>query len=196
MIVFKKPKALIARERSKLGMSKIWPEIISYLADFPDTDNRGLFALFGVRAGYGTSDVDFRGFSKAMGARGIKQIRNMQANKSVSMPEVHKDIQLTESFVQNFEQQRRKQGIVHLDRMNKIVGRIQESLEKESIKVAGLDDAGPLLSYHISNAKNAHSLAKDVYNIDGGSDGSNTKMNIAIITNFDPLAAAKQVTDI
>lgn len=189
-VIIRKPKKMIRQEEEKKSLDSIWAEVCSWVIENPKSTDSDLYNIFGSRSGiYGISS-----FIQALQLRGISAIRkSLKKGRTVKQKD---SIQLTEEVVQSFEKERRRKGMIHLGKMDTVVNGVQKMLHAESEKLQSLEYAGPLLGAHIDNASKAHKLAKDVYNIDGGNEGNTMKMNIAIITNFDPSQTSGEVIDV
>jgi hypothetical protein len=189
-VVIKKPEALVKKDKEKDNIDSLWPEVCSFVIENPKCTDTELYRLFGERSNY----TSLTKFKDALHNRKLYMIRS-SVNKGRGVKRAD-SLQLTEEYVQTFEKERRRKGMVHLGKMDSIVNGVQTMLEKESKKLSDMEDAGPLLSYHVDNAAKVHKLAKDVYRIDAESDANASKQNIAILMQFDPGANQQQVIEI
>jgi len=188
-VVIRKPEAMVKKEQVKETLDSLWHEVCSYVIDNPTCTDTDLYSLFGKRVNIPTLTK----FKYGLDNRNLGAIRKTLNKKKVGS--IVGSRQLTEEYVQTFEKERRRKGIIHLGKMDAVVNNVQSMLEKESNKLVKLEDAGPLLSYHVANAAAVHKLAKDVYRIDAESDANASKQNIAILMQFDPSANAQPIIE-
>jgi hypothetical protein len=181
IVIFKEPNSIKAKRNKKKCVDRVWPEIVTWYGQHPDSKIRDLYHLFGERCG----SSDLKNFKNSIMRRGFKKLQEavQLAKKKVTVKE---SIQLTEEFIQTFQAGRKRKGIVHLGHMDAIVGNATEVLKHESEKIKTNKLGGSVLNLHLDNAKKLHSIGREVYGIGEGADGNLAKINIAILTNFDP----------
>lgn len=181
LAIIKKPVTIVEDEKKGKAIDLIWPEIIEWVQRNPETTDKQLFNLFGPRSNTAT----FEKFRHRCSLRGLKDLR-MTVNAKTTMKDSR---QLTEKSIADFKEQRKEAGIGHLGKMHKYLERAHNSVEKESIKVE--EKGGKGLQDHLFTLSQMQKVAKDVYGIDKGPDNevNSVKLNLAIITRFDPLSA-------
>lgn len=180
LVIIKKP-----HKPKVYTIDEIWAEIVSHVSRHPDIKYGPLYNLFGPR----TNITSVASFRNALVARGIQKIKKSARNAGT--PRIKESLQLTEDVALGFARARKKQGMVHLQKMDTIINRAHEVLEKESVKVKKRKGLG--FGIHLKNAETVHRLAKSTYNIDAESHEDKAKAAIAILTDFDPIVNAKRV---
>jgi len=187
IVLIKKPASLIKEQSKAKSMENIWTDLITWVMDNPESSDDQLFNLFGPRSGVATQ----KSFIHRCKLRGLSELRLTCLGKK--QQPLKDAIQLTEKAIQDFTEARRKKGIVHLGKMDAAMQPVYKALEKQEKKI----NTKRGLSQHLSNLSTAHKLGKDVYDIDSGSGAEKTKVNLAIMMNFDPSQAQQgKVIDI
>ena len=183
MIKIKKPAALIKKQKEKKSLDTIWPEVMQWVLDHPKVTNEALYNMFADRAG---EDCEVKSFIHKCNLRGLKQLKMTGKKKPIKAMATR---QLTEETVLSFEQARRRKGMVHLEKMDMLVTKAHSVINKESKIVAKGGKEAPSLSEHLDNMNKIHKIGASVYKIDADSGENNAKVNIAILTNFNPSEA-------
>ena len=187
LTIIKQPVSIIDDGKKGKAIDLIWPEIIEWIQRNPETTDSQLFNLFGPRSKTATLEK----FKQRCGIRGLKDLR-MTVNAKTTAKDSR---QLTERATADFKEQRKQAGIGHISKMHKYLERAHETIEKESIKV---QETGKKLDDHLFTLGQVNKIAKDVYAIDKENENevNNVKLNLAIITRFDPLSAQQPETPV
>lgn len=179
----KKPKPLIKEQLEKKSMDTHWPDILNFVEKNPDCTNETLFNMFNERTG----DLSPIVFQRKCNNRGLKEFRKeIQGKKGGRFKESKK---VTEKVIESFKQDRLNRGVLHLSKMDIMMNRAHNVLDKESIAVLNNTKDNVGIGIHLSHLNQAHRLAKDVYKIDADDRHDSSKVNLAIIMQFDPAKA-------
>lgn len=186
--MIKKPASMILAHNKQKSIDRIWPEIMDFVLNNPLATNESLYNLFGPRSGSG----ELKKFIHRCQLRGLKELRLTAKGKLNEISEIQESIQLTENGIAEFHKQRKSKGIVHLSKMDALIDNAHKVVAKESIQVMDGGEDAPGIGVHLAHMHSLHRIAKDALNIDGEAGSGGVKLNLAIITNFDPAAAYKQ----
>lgn len=161
-------------------MDVAWPEILTYITSNPDCTPDSLWNIFGGKCG----DISKESFKNGLLVRGYGALKaEMKSAKKAHTVKESKD--MTQAHIQNFQKVRQRRGIVHLKEMDSLIENVTGLVKKEA---KGLSENDKLTSGkiagHIGNLSSLHKLADSVYNINGATNESNVKINIAILTGM------------
>ena len=175
---------MIVEANKKKAIGDVWPAIVNWCLENKGATDDELYVYFGSR----TDARDQKHFMNLCNRRGLKELRRT-VNGKKELVAMKEDRQLTDEAIATFAKERRRRGMMHLGKMDAHIEVIHESLEVKA-KSLKEDPDKKGLSGHIADLTYAHKLAKDVYAIDADTAENKLKVNLAIITNFDPSKAA------
>lgn len=183
--------------KGRKTLDQIWNLIVAFVMDYPEeSSDQQLWERFRPLL---KQEFSYATFKNGLGVRKIGSLRMVQKGRKKegkrvdeqgeALGSVKKSIEMTEAVTESFQKKRQKRAIMHLDRMDVIVGRATNILEEESKELAANIEKGKVfLESHLDKATKLHKLAGSVYNIDKESNEDLAKMQLAILTNFDPHA--------
>jgi hypothetical protein len=192
-LIFRLPKSNIA-PKPKKTIDDIWPSIVNHVFSFPKTTDGELYKKYGHLC----KNDGRANFSEMLFHRKITDIRKAAKKKLnaqlTDKPAKRSDsLELNETMIAAFEKKRKRQGIIHLSAMDAIVQNAHVAIKKESEKVL---EGEASLGLHLSNASTLHKLGSSVYGLDNMSQENQAKIQLAIITNFNPSDNKEEAVDI
>lgn len=186
-VIINKPKSMKVAQDKKKSIDAMWPAIMNWCLENKGTTDDELYTYFGSR----TEARDQKHFTNLCNRRGLKELRRT-VNGKKELAAIKDTRQLTDEAIATFSKERRRRGMMHLGKMDAHMDIIHEALDVKSLHLKDDPDKKGLSS-HIDDLGRAHKLAKDVYAIDAETAENKLKVNLAIITNFNPSEATIEI---